>query len=76
VLTVRTEATDRMSIFGARHLRGVLARYAMHYNRKRPHRSLKLRPPRPAAPVPEPIRAGIRRRPVLGGLINEYEAAA
>ena len=76
VMTVRTEVTDRMLIFGERHLRSVLARYAMHDNRKRPHRSLKLRPPRPDAPDLEPIRGRIRRRPILGGLINEYEAAA
>jgi putative transposase len=76
VLTVRTEVTDRMLIFGERHLRIVLARYAVHYNRKRPHRSLELRPPRPDSPVPEPIRRKIRRRPILGGLINKYEAAA
>jgi transposase InsO family protein len=76
VLTVRTEATDRMLIFGERHLRRVLAGYAAHYNRRRPHRSLTLRPPRPDAPVPELIRSRIRRRPILGGLINEYEAAA
>jgi transposase InsO family protein len=76
VLTVRTEVTDRMLIFGERHLRSVLARYAVHYNRKRPHRSLELRPPRPDSPVPEPIRGKIWRRPILGGLINEYEAAA
>src|SRR5690349_4499433 len=76
VLTVRAELTDRMLIFGERHLRSVLAGYAVHYNRKRPHRSLQLRPPRPDSPVPAPIRARIRRRPVLGGLINEYEAAA
>ena len=76
VLTVRTEVTDRMLIFGERHLRSVLARYAVHYNRKRPHRSVELRPPRPDATVPEPIRGRIRRRRILGGLINEYEAAA
>jgi putative transposase len=76
VLTVHTEVTDRMLIFGERHLRSVLARYAMHYNRKRPHRALGLRPPRPESLVSEPIRARIRRRPILGGLINEYEAAA
>ena len=75
VLTVRTEVTDRMLIFGERHLRRVLAEYTAHYNRRRPHRSLKLRPPRPDAPVREPIRGRIRRRPILGGLINEYEAA-
>src|SRR6185437_4194075 len=76
VLTVRAEVTDRMLIFGERHLRRVLAEYAAHYNRRRPHRSLELRPPRPDSPVPDSIRARIRRRPVLGGLINEYEAAA
>jgi putative transposase len=76
VLTVRTEVTDRMLIFGERHLRGVLAQYSLHYNRQRPHRSLELRPPRPDATVPEPIRGRIRRRPILGGLINCYEAAA
>ena len=76
VLTVRTEVTDRMLIFGERHLRGVLAQYSLHDNRRRPHRSLELRPPRPDVTVPEPIRGRIRRRPTLGGLINYYEAAA
>src|SRR4051812_28743461 len=76
VLTPRTEGTDRMLIFGERHLREVLAKYAAHYNTARPHRALRLRPPRPTAPVPQPIHSGIRRRQVLGGLINEYEAAA
>ena len=65
-----------MLIFGERHLRSVLARYVVHYNRKRPHRSLELRPPRPHVTVSEPIRARIRRQSVLGGLINEYGAAA
>ena len=76
VLTVRTEVTDRMLIFGEQHLRSVLAQHSLHYNRQRPHRALKLRPPRPDAPVPEPVHGRIRRRPVLGGLINHYEAAA
>jgi hypothetical protein len=76
VLTVRTEVTDRMLIFGERHLRRVLAVYAAHYNTRRPHRALRLRPPRPTSPVPEPIHGRIRRRPILGELINEYEAAA
>ncbi len=53
VLTVRTEVTDRMLIFGERRLRSVLDQYAVHYNQQR-----------------------IRRRPVPGGLINEYERAA
>ena len=76
VLTVRTELTDRMLIFSERHLRRVLAEYAAHYNTQRPHRALQLRPPRPEAPVPEPVHGRIRRRPILGGLINHYEPAA
>ena len=43
VLTVRTEVTDRMLIFGERHLHQVLAVYAAHYNTARPHRALRLR---------------------------------
>jgi putative transposase len=75
-LTIRTELTDRMLIFGQRQLRRVLTEYAAHYNTQRPHRALQLRPPRPEAPVPEPILGKIQRRPILGGLINEYEPAA
>jgi transposase InsO family protein len=47
VLTARTELTDRILIFGERHLRTVLAQYGAHYNGRRPHRALRLRPPRP-----------------------------
>jgi len=32
VLTARTEVTDRILIFGERHLRSILAQYAWHYN--------------------------------------------
>jgi putative transposase len=76
VLTVRTEVTDRMVIFGERHLRLVMAEYARHYNGRRPHRSRQLHPPRPDHPVADLSRKRIQRRPVLGGLINEYERAA
>jgi hypothetical protein len=65
-----------MLIFGERHLRRVLAAYAARYNTQRPHRALQLRPPRPQSPVPKPVNGGAQRRPVLGGLINEYETAA
>ena len=47
VLTARTEVTDRMLIFGQRHLRTILAQYQAHYNGRRPHRSRQLHPPRP-----------------------------
>ena len=76
VLTARTELTDRILIFGERHLRTVLAQYGAHYNRRRPHRALRLHPPRPDHPDPDLDDRQIRRRPILGGLINEYERAA
>jgi putative transposase len=76
VLTVRTELTDRMLIFGERHLRLILAEYEAHYNGRRPHRGRQLRPPRPDHPVADLSQERIKRRPVLGGLLNEYERAA
>jgi transposase InsO family protein len=76
VLTARTEVTDRMLIFGERHLRTILAEYEAHYNGRRPHRSQQLRPPRPDHPAADISQQQIKRRPVLGGLLNEYERAA
>ena len=76
VLTARTEITDRMLIFGARHLRMILAQYEAHYNGRRPHRSRQLCPPRADHPAADLSQERIQRRPVLGGLINEYERAA
>ncbi len=76
VLTARTEATDRMLIFSERHLRIVMAQYARHYNGRRPHRALQLQPPRPSHPVADLSQEQVKRRPVLGGLLNEYERAA
>jgi putative transposase len=76
VLTARTEVTDRMLIFSERHLRSVLADCEAQYNGRRPHRSRQLRPPRPDHPAGDLSQGPIKRRPVLGGLINEYERAA
>jgi putative transposase len=76
VLTVRTELTDRLLIFGEQHLRHVLNGYARHYNGQRPHRSRELRPPRPDHPIPARPTRRITRRTILGGLLNEYQPAA
>ena len=65
-----------MLIFGQRHLQTVLAKYEAHYNGRRPHRSRQLRPPRPDYPLAHLSLDRIRRQPVLGGLINEYERTA
>jgi hypothetical protein len=47
VLTVRTELTDRILIFGERHLRVVLTRYGRHYNGRRAPSSAATRPATP-----------------------------
>jgi putative transposase len=76
VLTARTEVTDQMLIFGQRQLRTILTQYEAHYNGRRPHRSRQFRPPWPDHPVADLSHARIRRRPVLGGLLSEYERVA
>jgi putative transposase len=81
IRTVRAEVTDRMLIAGPRHLHTVLDEYVAHYNRHRPHRAGSLRPPdRVNGPVKAAaitdMTARIRRRRVLGGLINEYRRSA
>jgi putative transposase len=76
VLTVRSEVTDQMLIFGQRHLHAVLDQYAQHYNGRRPHRGQHLQPPRPDHPIADLTQTRIKRRPVLAGLINEYERAS
>ena len=76
VRTIRAELIDRMLIFNERHLRLVLTNYVRHYNGQRPHRARELHPPRPSHPVADLSQTRIKRRPILGGLINEYERAA
>ena len=77
--TLRRELLDRILILGTGHLRRVLAEYAAHYNAHRPHQALNQRHPDADPTKPTPIvdltDRRIKRRPVLGGLINEYGAA-
>jgi predicted membrane-bound mannosyltransferase len=80
VRTARAECTDRLLITGERHSRTVMAEYIKHYNTARSHQGhgLGLRAPDDAPNViafsTPPHR--IRRRQLLGGLINEYQPAA
>jgi putative transposase len=79
--TLRREVLDRVLILGEGHLRAVLAEYQVHYNTARPHQGIAQR-------VPDGEHDGghltvvgldcarIVRKPVLGGLINEYARAA
>jgi putative transposase len=76
VRTIRAELTDRMLIFNERHLRVVLTNYVRHYNGRRPHRARELHPPRPSHPGADLSQTRIKRCPILGGLINEYERAS
>jgi transposase InsO family protein len=76
VRTIRAELTDRMLIFNERHLRVALTIYVRHYNGRRPHHARELHPPRPSYPVADLSQQRIKRHPILGGLINEYERAA
>jgi transposase InsO family protein len=79
--TLRRELLDRSLILGEAHLRAVLAEYQKHYNTARPHQGIGQRIP-DSAHYPPRVIAGklsirqIRRKPVLSGLINEYERAA
>ena len=77
VKTVRAECTDRMLIVSDRHLRVVLEQYVEHYNSGRTHQGqgLNLRAPLDNPDlIPFPAQRITRTR-ILGGLINEYDAA-
>ena len=79
--TLRRELLDRVLILDEAHLRSVLAEYQAHYNNARPHQGIAQRIPageRDAhrATLTDIDTGQIRRKPVLGGLINEYTHAA
>ncbi len=65
-----------MLIYNQRHAGAVLAEYAVHYNDHRPHQSRDQLPPALDEPVAVPPGGEIRRRTVLGGVINQYTRAA
>ena len=76
VRTARAECTDRMLIYGERHLRSILGEYVGHYNGHRPHQSRQQRPPDRDDQARVPLDLPVQRRKVLGGVINEYYQAA
>ena len=70
-----------MLILGERHLRAVLTEYQAHYNTARPHQGIAQHvpddePDAPRATVTDVGTQQIRRKPVLGGLINGYTCVA
>ena len=73
----RREILDRTLIWNQAHLRRILRQYEAHHNRHRPHRSLDSAAP--LKPLPEPVdleQHPVRRRPRVGGMINEYRLVA
>ena len=79
--TLRRELLDRVLIFSEQHLRAVLADYQTHYNTARPHQGIAQRVPddeldAARTTVTDVDSQQIRRKPILGGLINEYSHAA
>ena len=78
--TIRAECTDRMLIVGEHHLRWVLQRYIDHYNNGRSHQGdgMQLRTPSDDMNVipSRPQQAASTANRYLGGLINDYYAAA
>ena len=78
--TLRRELLDRVLIVGETHLCAVLAEYQEHYNGARPHQGIDQRTPDGivsfhGTPADLDSRR-ICRKPVLNGLINEYQRAA
>ncbi len=79
--TLRRELLDRVLILGEQHLHAILTEYQAHYNTARPHQGIAQHVPDdvhdgPRASVTNIDAQQIRRKPILGGLINEYTHAA
>ena len=74
---LRREVLDRTLILGEAHQRAVLTEYQQHYIVRPPgHRPAHPDTENPLPASADPETWQILRKPVLSGLINEYERAA
>jgi putative transposase len=74
VRSIKYECLDRMVPLSERHFRRTLKEFVDHYHRERSHHGLENRLIEESALCRRAVR--IRRRPRLGGLLNDYERAA
>ncbi|MFD0031476.1 integrase core domain-containing protein [Streptomyces sp. NPDC055059] len=79
--TLRRELLDRILVYNEAHADAALTEYIRHYNGHRPHQARQQLPPDgdeapTQATVTDLHTHRIRRQPVLGGVINEYQRAA
>ena len=78
--TLRRELLDRILIVNEVHLARILTVYLHHFNTARPHRTLGQLAPVQVETQSQPVinlaDHLVHRRPILGGLTNEYHLAA
>ena len=70
IRSLRQECLDWIIVLSEAHLRWVLGEYVRYYNERRPHQSLPHLPPEALAEYP--CQGEVVRRPVVGGIINDY----
>ena len=73
---IRRRSADDVWIMWRFTCRRCCGTYVRHYNSHRPHQSRRQLPPDCDEPAVVPLTAPVRRRKVLGGVINEYHRAA
>ena len=75
--SVRRECLDHVLVLGEAHLQHVLADYALSYfNTARPHQGIGQRIPVSGERLRARFTGSVTAIPVLGGLHNDYRAAA